>query len=286
MIIGCIGLGRMGSGVCQSIIRKGYKVWAYDINPQAALAFEGKASIAHSLVEIRDICDCFIVSLPGSIEVEQLVNEMLSYNISGKVIIDISTSFPGSTKKLAGKVCEAGGVLLDVPLAGTPASAAEGKLSVYVGGSREGYERVEEIIKAFAENIQYMGDSGSGNIAKLVNNYLAIMYCNLYAEIFPLAESLGMDPTLLFESISKTGVACMPYKLYAKKIVEREYPISFSVDLACKDMTYVALLAEEAGVELPLLTQGLGMLVRTSGDGMGGLDISVAAENVRRLFKR
>ncbi|WP_418668334.1 NAD(P)-dependent oxidoreductase [Allofournierella sp.] len=277
MKVGCIGLGRMGAGLCESLLRAGHQLTVYDVCLAAKERFAGRAALAQSARAASLASEAVVLSLPDAPAVEQVVGELMEGCVAGRLVIDTSTSLPETTVSLHKKLAEAGARFLDAPLAGTPEAARQGTLMVYVGGAPEALEAARPVLGSFAAQVRYMGGPGSGNVAKLVNNYLAIQYAVLYCEIFPLARAAGADVQALFGAIGQTGVACVPYRLYGEKIAAGEYPLSFSIDLAYKDLRYAAAMAPEAARALPLMQAGLARLAEARAEGMGGADLSQLA---------
>ena len=280
MKIGFIGLGKMGSGCCGNLISKGYEVTVYDLAPQAAEKFRGKAAIAPNPEELFRASEITFLSLPGYPEVEAMTDRFLAVGVRDKAVIDISTSYPPSCRNIQAKFKAAGGVFLDAPLTGTPVMAAEGTLVVNVGGDKEDYEKYKNVIAAFSKASNYIGTAGAGNIAKLINNYLAIMYTALYSECFPLAEKMGYDVKRLFEIITDSGVNCPIYQRTVPKMcINKTFDPGFSVNFCIKDLSYFKKLLDEYKCPALILDGGLNTFKLTSAMGYGEGDSS----NVARL---
>ena len=98
--IGFIGLGKMGAGVCHNFVNKGFTVSLYDKNPAAMEQFKEKAKLCDNPVDVFNKSDCTFLSLPSSVQVEELVSFFIKEGVKGKTIIDLSTSYPMSTRKL------------------------------------------------------------------------------------------------------------------------------------------------------------------------------------------
>ena len=283
MKVGFIGLGKMGSGCCGNLIAKNHEVTVYDLLPQAAERYKGKAAIASSPEELFRATDVTFLSLPGYPEVEAMTERFLALGVKGKAVIDLSTSYPPSCKTIQAKFKAAGGVYLDAPLTGTPVTAAEGTLVVNVGGDEADYEKYKDFIAAFSKASHYIGPAGAGNIAKLTNNYLAIMYTALYSECFPLAEKMGYDVKRLFDIISDSGVNCPIYhRAVPKMCINKTFDPGFSVNFCIKDLSYLKKLFDEYKCPTLVLDGGLNAFKLTSAMGYGEGDSS----NVGRLTYR
>ena len=118
------------------------------------------------------------------------------------------------------------------------------------------------VYRSFAKNVLYVGKAGSANVAKLAANFISILYNALYAEILPIVEKLGVDPQTFFDIVSVGGSNCGMFQLFAPKMIKREFPISFQLALADKDLGYVKRLFEKEGLPSPMLDAGLSLFER------------------------
>lgn len=285
MNLGFIGLGRMGSGVCKNLIKRGYSVNIFDKDENKMLRFKDSAKTAKNVSKVLVESDLTFLSLPGSVQVEEVAGEMFEAGVKDKSVIDLSTSYPFSSQKLYKRFKEAGGEFADASLTGTPVHAREGNLVTVFGGDEELFLKYEHVLEAFSRKTYYVGPAGSGNIAKLSNNYIAIMYVMLYAEIFSIAEKIGTDTNRLFDIIGNSGVDCDIYKNVGRKIVKKTYEPAFAVELAAKDLSYVKKICDEIDVPSLLLDGGLNILRIAKCEGLGNKDITEAAKAVRKMLR-
>lgn len=283
--VGFIGLGAMGFGICNNLIKKSYPTTVYDISPDAMERFTSIASVAGSTEEVLIESDCIFLSLPSSKEVEELVECFLKTGVKGKTIIDLSTSDPISTRKLNQKVSEQGGDFVDAALAGSPEDCANGKIMVLFGGEEADYTRLEPMMKSFCGKYKYVGESGSGHLAKLVMNFIGISYISSYAQAFPLAEKMGLDGRVLQELISESGLGCGTFKFYAPKLLSKSYDLDFTLELAHKDMTYVRKLFEEFQVPAFSLDGTLSLMRTGIKEGKGKKDVSEICGIMHEFFE-
>ena len=282
--IGFIGLGAMGFGICRNLIKHSYPTTVYDISPDAMERFRDRASVADSAEEVLRESDCVFLSLPSSKEVEELVERFLERGVSGKTIIDLSTSYPLSTKKLNQKVAAQGGVFVDAALAGSPEDCRKGRIMVLFGGEKADYSRLEPIMKRFSGKYKYVGESGSGHLAKLVMNFIGVSYIASYAQAFPLGEKMGLDGEVLEELIAESGLGCGTFKFYAPKFLSQSYDLDFALELAHKDMTYVRKLFEEFQVPAFSLDGTLSLMRTGMKEGKGKKDLSELCGIVHDFF--
>ncbi|MGC1237332.1 MAG: NAD(P)-binding domain-containing protein, partial [Acidimicrobiales bacterium] len=144
--IGFIGLGNMGGRMTKCIIRGGRDVLGFDANPSA---IDGSgASGAASVAELTRASDFILLSLPDSHVVESVVFDdggVLENIDSGKVVIDLSTAAPESTRRVHELLAQKGAAYLDAGISGGAAAADVGKLTLMVGGETEALDRVRSV---------------------------------------------------------------------------------------------------------------------------------------------
>jgi len=283
--LGFIGLGAMGSGICSNLIEKGYRASVYDINQNALEMFTNKAAIVDCPIKVLQNSDYVFLSLPSSKEVEPLVEEFLIEGVQGKTIIDLSTSYPFSTKKLNEMVTEKGGVFVDAALSGSPKDCKDGNIMVLCGGDKADYLRLEPMMKGFCGNYKYVGGSGSGHLAKLMMNFIGLSYITLYAQTFPLTEKMGLDTNIMQELISESGLGCGTFKFYAPKLLSKSYDLAFALELAQKDLTYVRKLFEEFQVPAFSLDGTLNLMRTGIKEGRGKKDVSEICDIMHEFFE-
>ena len=169
--IGCIGLGNMGRGVCHRLIEKGNSVVVYDVSPEAEARFAGQAEIAPDVKALVDRCEIVFLSLPNSKIVERTIQQMWDCDLNGKIIVDMSTSNPISTRDLYGKLKQRGCALIDAPLSSGPQQAWEGTMQIVVAGDREKVEACDSLFQCFCSSYDYVGESGNAHLIKLAKNW-------------------------------------------------------------------------------------------------------------------
>ena len=284
--IGFIGLGNMGGKVANAITAKGYPMTVFDLNKKATLAFSGKAEIASDVESVLAKSNIVFLSLPSSREVNQTAELFLAAGVSGKIIIDTSTSYPFSTRQLYEKIKNSGGDLVDLPLSGAPADAEKGQLLALFGGDEILFEKLRPVVTCFANRYANLGKSGSGHIAKLVFNFIALSYVNTYAMAFSLAEKLGMNNQQLLDLLKTTGMSCGTMNFYVPKMINKTYDMAFALELAHKDLSYIKRMFEEFQVPAFALDGTLDLLRTAIRDGNGKEDYSVCIKTITEYFEK
>jgi 3-hydroxyisobutyrate dehydrogenase-like beta-hydroxyacid dehydrogenase len=251
--IGFVGIGLMGHGMAKNLLAKGYPL-AFRVHHNrnnladliAAGAVEAKNTPA--LVAASDIV---FFCVTGSPQVEEIIygkDGLLAEARDGLVVVDCSTSEPGSTARIRADLAAKGVTYIDAPLARTPKEAEEGRLNTMVGAEPADFERLQPVMKAFCENVIHVGPPGHGHVLKLVNNFLAMSISASTAEAFAVAAKSGLSLRKLHEVISAGGVNSGVFQMIAGKAIEGDLTgMKFTISNGRKDMSYYTHLAEAHG---------------------------------------
>ncbi|ESX06900.1 3-hydroxyisobutyrate dehydrogenase [Mesorhizobium sp. LSJC268A00] len=255
--IGFIGLGSMGAGMADNLLRKAWPLTVHVHRSRTAAdrLIAAGATEAASPRALAAACDIVILCVTGTREVEALVKgpDGLAAAATPLLIIDCSTSNPSSTTALATDLAQQGITLIDAPLARTPKEATEGKLDVMVGGPAEVVARARPVLEAFAARVVHTGPTGSGHTMKLLNNFVSMGYSAIYSEALTLGAKGGLTPQVFNSVISGSRMDCGFYQAFFDFVLNRnENAQRFAIANALKDMTYLASFAQAAGVANPI----------------------------------
>lgn len=283
--LGFIGLGNMGGAICRALVNKGQSVTVFDLSQKALEQFAGKATVAKDAVDVLEKSDIVFLSLPASKQVVPILDAYLHHGVAGKTVVDTSTSYPETTREYYEKFKEAGGNLVDLAISGAPADAEPGKLLALFGGDPEQHERLAPIVQCFADRYPNLGGSGCGHVAKIIFNFVAMSYVNIYAMAFPLADKLGLDMHQLLDLLLTTGMGCGTMRFYVPKMIDRTYDMAFALELAHKDLTYCRNLFEKFQVPAFALDGELAMLRTAIRDGKGKMDYSASIGTMFEYFE-
>lgn len=275
--VGFIGLGKMGRGMCDNIVKKGYPTTIFDMDPEALAHFGGRATAASAPLDVFLASEVTFLSLPNSNVVEAITGEFLEEDVTGKTVVDTSTSYPESTKELHARFTAAGGQYIDAPLLGSPADTAAGTAPCMISGDQDAVDDVQDIVSSYSTPISYMGPIGSAHTVKIAMNFQGLMYAALAAQMFPLMEKLGIDTKNLFKVMNDGPFGNGVFDFYGPKFVEKDYRMDFALEMALKDMVYMKRLYDQFNVPAFLLDGGLSLLREAVKDGRGKHDTSEMA---------
>jgi 3-hydroxyisobutyrate dehydrogenase-like beta-hydroxyacid dehydrogenase len=275
--LGFIGLGLMGGNICANLVKHGNHLTVFDVDSAKMKRFEGQAVLVKSTLEVFEKSDVIFLSLPNSEIIEKITAEYLQAGVKGKTVIDLSTSYPLSTRKLYTAFKNAGGNFIDAPLLAGPDEAAAGQLIAMISGDKAVVESHHDLFMEYCAKYDYVGESGNAHIIKIMMNFTGLMYALLLGQMFPLAEKLGIDPNNLYKVMDNEIFSNWIYRFYAPKMIDRSFGMAFALDLGLKDLTYMKKLYEEYNVPAFALDGGLDLLRTSLKDGKGKLDFSRCA---------
>jgi 3-hydroxyisobutyrate dehydrogenase-like beta-hydroxyacid dehydrogenase len=254
--IGFIGLGVMGEPICRNLLKKsGARVVAFDLAPEplTRLRDEG-ADVAGSVADVVRQSDLVFLCLPSTKHVRVVFegDGILQNSRARQVIVDLGTSSVNQTRDFARQLQTQGASWADAPIARTRQAAQDGTLSVMVGASAELFAAIEPLIRCFATDVTRCGDTGAGQVTKILNNMVLFQTVNALAEAVAVARRSGVDPALLLDTLSKGSADSFALRNHGiKAIVPGNFPErAFSTEYALKDLSYALELAEDAGIKL------------------------------------
>ncbi len=221
---GIIGLGNMGGRIARRIRDAGMAIQGYDVSDSqlAASGIEPATSIAGLAAEV----DAVFLSLPDSHVVETVVygpTGLLESARAGMVVVDLSTSAPASTTRIHAALAERSVDFVDAGISGGAAAAEQGTLSIMAGGSEEALARVTPVMEAFSTRVYHMGPSGSGHIAKLLNNFLNGISLAATAEVMVAARRADLDLVQFLDVVNHSSGVNFATQNRFPRIVEGDY---------------------------------------------------------------
>ncbi len=288
--IGVIGIGAMGKGMIGSLLAKGYQVIAYDPVPAAKdWAKERGAQVALSPADVGRTASVVITSLPGPAIVEQVLlgeDGLYSTLASGSYVLDASTIDPATAKRLHAVGLQKGISFFDCPVSGGPAGSAAGTLTIMVGGDESKLPDITPYLQGIGKDIFYMGDSGSGQVAKLCHNSVVAVITAALGEAFTVGAKAGVDPHKLAAVMDKGSAHNRVLSVFGPNILYGTYEKTvFSLDHMHKDLQLYAQAAREQ--QVPVLVGGtvVQLYEAAKAQGKGAWDSSAVCSVTEELAK-
>ena len=273
--IGFIGAGNMGSPMIKNLIKKGFQLKVYDINPKITKRLD-KDNIK-TVNNLRAVANNkFIISiLPDTQNVESVFNTdsgITSYLKPGTIVIDMSTISSSSAIEI-GKVLQKQQIeFLDAPVSGGVKGALNANLSIMVGGKKDTYKKSLDILNSLGENVIYAGKLGMGQVFKMCNQIMVGSHIQAMCEAFALCKSKGGDLKLLKETLIGGSANSWMLENLGNDVINKNEHAGFRIDLQLKDLKLASEAAFESGVPLPGLSLVLALYLeaRAHNEGKNG----------------
>src|SRR6478736_4863598 len=281
--IGFIGLGNMGRPMASNLVRKGFPLVVHDVvaKPVEALAALG-AKTASSVGDVTTASDTVITMLPDSAIVETVIagaGGVLANARPGMAIVDMSTIDPLVTDRLASAAREKGVAFVDAPVGRLAAHAERGESLFMVGADDETFARVKPMFEAMGTTIHHCGGVGAGMRTKLVNNYLAIISCQLNAEAIALSQRFGLTLETTLDVLYGTTATNGQLKIaWPSKVLKGDVTPGFTIDLAHKDLTLIIEAANAVKVPVPIAAVAREAFTAARAGGAGARDFSAMVD--------
>lgn len=247
-MVAVIGLGNMGLAMLGRLV--GHGALAFDLDPgkRAAAAALG-ATVAGSVAEA--VAPVVVLSLPDEAASGAVLAALLPRLPGGAVIVDTSTLSPVAARGFAQQAAAAGCAYLDAPVSGGAAGAAAGSLAMMVGGEAAALDRARPALDRLAARILHVGPSGSGQVAKLVNNLLVATHLVAAAEALRLGARAGVAPEALLPVINgASGRSAATEVNWPRWIASGTFDSGFTAGLMRKDARLALGLAKAVGAPL------------------------------------
>ena len=277
MKFGFIGLGNMGGGLARNLIRAGKDVLVFDLSAEAIEKTLAAGTTGTAATDVKELAaaDVVFTSLPLPSHIEQVMlteDGLLNAMKAGSTYIDVSTIDPKTARKIS-DACEAKGIrFLACPLGKNPAAAEKAEEPIFVGGKKEIYEEMKEILQIVGNPAYYMGEVEASEAFKLISNMVGMTNVAVIAEGIRLGERAGIDPHLMAELLEDTGGKSFQSALRAPWIAEGDFAPRFGLDLALKDVRLGCEMADEWSMDPKLMKIALDYYREASAKGFGQED--------------
>src|SRR5690349_12663020 len=266
--IAFIGLGMMGRPMASRLAGAGFKLRVFDLSQKAVSDFVGAHPTALATASAKAAAqgaDALITMLPDGKAVRAAVEGLGA----GALVMDMSSSNPVDTQKLARDLAGRGLALLDAPVSGGVKRAVDGSLSIMVGGAAADLERARPVFGAMGKTITLCGPAGAGHALKALNNYLSAAGVVAMSEALIVGEQFGLDPGTMVDVFNtSTGKSNATEVKGRQFIVSRSFAAGFSMALMAKDLRTAGDVASHLKLHVPNLEQAVAYW--TAADGKLG----------------
>jgi 3-hydroxyisobutyrate dehydrogenase len=286
--VSVIGLGSMGLGMAQSLLRRELAVSGADLNPDAVKNLEaaGGRGSASAREAARD-ADILVTVVVNAAQTESVLfgEEGAAQGVkNGGVIISSATMSPDDARRLAGKAEALGLHYLDAPISGGAGKAASGQLTVMASGSAAAFAAARPALDAMAATVYELGDqAGTGAAFKMVNQLLAGVHIAAACEAVSFAARLGLDLPAVYKVITASAGNSWMFENRVPHILEGDYAPRSAIDIFTKDLGIVSDMARKEKFPLPVAATALQMFLMTAAAGMGRDDDASVARMIAKI---
>ena len=254
--IGFIGLGALGEGLCNSLVKAGFPVTVTDLNKDLAnRLLQAGAQWSDDIAGVCRGADVVIMALPSPAISRQVVEGpggVFDSLPRGGIWVEMSTTDMEDLQRLEAAATQRGIHVLECPVTGGVHLANSGEITVLVGGDQAIFKRVEPLLTTMGGQIIYLGKLGSASVVKVVTNMLAFIHLVAAAEAMMVPAKYGVDLDAAYRAIRASSGNSFVHETESQLILSGSYNVKFTMDLACKDLGLVNNIAQKLGVPLEL----------------------------------
>lgn len=286
--VGVIGLGSMGLGMAQSIVRQGHAVCGYDLNADAVAKLTAVGGLGGaSAKDAAKGAGVLLVVVVNAAQTDRVLfggDGAAAAMEPGGVIVSCATMAPDDARALANKASAAGRLYLDAPMSGGAAKAAIGQLTVMASGSSEAFNKARPVLDAIAGTVHELGDApGIGASFKMVNQLLAGVHIAAACEAITFAKKLGLDLSAVYKVITGSAGNSWMFENRIPHVLDGDYSPRSAVDIFTKDLGIVSDMGRAEKFPLQLSAAALQMFLMTAAAGMGADDDASVARMLAQI---
>ncbi len=254
MRVAFIGLGVMGFPMAGHLAKAGHEVSVFNRTPAKAIRWAevhgGRAGV--TVAEAVEGCEIVALCVGNDDDVRDVTPQALAAMAPGGVIVDHTTTSAVVAREMADLAHASGHWFVDAPVSGGQAGAENGQLTVMAGGDATAVERVAPVIAAYSKAVKRIGEAGSGQLAKMVNQICIAGVVQGLAEAVHFSKRAGIDPGLVYDAISKGAAQSWQMDNRWATMVQGKFDFGFAVDWMRKDLGLVLDEAAANGARLDM----------------------------------
>lgn len=257
--VAILGLGVMGGAIARNLVKAGYRVFGFDVDPdrRESLALDG-VQIASSATATAAAAEIVLTSLPSEQALVETVDAILETRSGPRIVVELSTMTLEAKAKAERSLHAAGHVLLDCPLSGTGAQARNKDLTVYASGDPDAIARVAPVFQDFAKAHFDLGEFGNGSRMKYVANLLVFIHNVAAAEALVLGMKAGLDPARIIEVVKLGAGGSRMLEVRGPLMAADDYDsVTAGFPTYYKDLKVIGQFAMDLDCPTPLLSATL-----------------------------
>ncbi|WP_290650936.1 NAD(P)-dependent oxidoreductase [Aquisalimonas sp.] len=287
MKVGVIGMGAMGTGMARNLHKAGLLAAVWNRTPEKAraIADELGAVAAVDPASLARECDAIITCVSRDEDVLAVMDAMAGGLSAGKTVVDTSTVAVDTAKQSAAKLAAANVEFLDAPVSGGKEGAQSGQLVFMIGGDADTVERLRPAFDAMGKSATHMGEVGSGQATKAVNQIMVAGINQGVTEALAFGQASGLDMDKVIEVVGGGAAGNWFLQMRGPTMVKGTFEPGFKLGLHHKDLTICRHMLDTMNVALPIVEMTLKHYERLMAAGHGDEDISALYRDKRQLFR-
>jgi 2-hydroxy-3-oxopropionate reductase len=252
--LGFVGLGIMGAPMAGHLVAAGHELF---INTRSKVPGElanTSAAPCATPAEVATKADIIFMMVPDTPDVEKVLfgdNGIASGLSKGKIVVDMSSISPISTKDFAKRINDLGCEYLDAPVSGGQLGAKGASLTIMVGGKQAIFDKVKPLFDLMGKNITLVGDNGAGQVTKVANQIIVALNIEAVAEALVFASKAGADPAKVRQALMGGFASSKILEVHGERMINRTFDPGFRIELHQKDLSLALSSAKALGVSLP-----------------------------------
>lgn len=287
-VVGFVGLGAMGRGMASTLVKAGFRVKGYDINPASIRTFaEAGGEGVTSVAEAAEGADALVIMVVNAEQAEEVLfgaGAAAQALPLGSVVILSSTVKPEFARKTASRLYAIGREMIDAPVSGGVVKAAEGNLTLMASGHPATFKKVDPVLTRLAAQVYRLGDEcGQGSTVKTVNQLLAGVHIAAAAEAIAFGVRAGIDPQTLYEVISNSAGSSWMFQNRVPHMLAGDYTPLSTIEIFVKDLGIVLETGKEIRFPLPLAAAAHQLFLMAAAAGLGQEDDAAVVKVFEQL---
>ncbi|WP_280154734.1 2-hydroxy-3-oxopropionate reductase [Piscinibacter sp. XHJ-5] len=286
--LGFIGLGIMGGPMAAHLIAAGHQLFVHTRGRLPAAIAQSSATVCVSARGVAERADIVFLMLPDTPDVEAVLfgEAGVASGLSrGKAVVDMSSISPLATKEYARRIVELGCEYLDAPVSGGEVGAKAGSLTIMVGGTPEGFERVKPLFELMGKNITLVGGHGDGQTTKVANQIIVALNIAAVGEALLFASKAGADPAKVRQALMGGFAASRILEVHGERMIQRTFNPGFRIGLHQKDLNLALAGAKAIGVALPQTAGAAQLMQACAANGWDQLDHSALVKALELMAR-
>ncbi|WP_374554155.1 2-hydroxy-3-oxopropionate reductase [Aquitalea pelogenes] len=284
--IGFIGLGIMGAPMAKHLIEAGHSLFVNSRSGVPPSLASYQLTVCDSGKQVAELANIIILMLPDTPDVGAVLfgaNGVAEANLSGKVVVDMSSISPIETKKFASRIEQLGGHYLDAPVSGGEVGARAASLSIMVGGPQPVFEQMLPVLQLMGKNITRVGGNGDGQTAKVANQIVVALTIEAVGEALLFASRAGANPEKVRQALLGGFASSKILEVHGERMVKRTFDPGFRITLHQKDLNLALSSAQQMALALPVTALAQQLFNSCVAQGGGAWDHSAMVRALEKL---